>query len=238
MMRLAQPISSLLFICAVLASASTQAHYEKSSDRNGGHWDNSGYYHCHEPQCVEAPSRFQLRRLGSLSNRDEDLYYLQEDWPYWLEIAGCKTARTVVLENTSKVPVTWTNPRQCEIREGLWVDEYTGEEFTRAGQMEVDHIISPVYANASNGFQWDYNTRAQFANDPYNLIPVARETHRKKRQRSIGRWQPRTEFQCEYAQSWRDIAEKYDLDLFGQDKSRINKMLDSCDSDATQSVEE
>ena len=110
--------------------------------------------------------------------------------------------RTAVLENTSRVPVTWTNPRQCEIREGLWIDEYTGEEITRAGAMEVDHIIPPVYANASDGYQWDQGKRAQFANDPFNLIPVSRETHRKKRERSIGAWRPRDEFQCEYAQAW------------------------------------
>jgi len=219
-------------------SVSIQAHYDKPNDRNGGHWDNGGTYHCHESNCQPHVNRYQIRLGGRLSNRDEDMFYVAEDWPYWLELTGCKTARTIVLENTSRIPVTWTNPRQCEIREGLWIDEYTGEEFTRAAQLEVDHIIPPIYANASNGFQWDYNKRAQFSNDIFNLIPVSREAHRKKRDRGIGQWRPRDEFQCEYAQSWLDISEKYDLDLFSQDKGRINRILKDCNTDSKQSVEE
>jgi hypothetical protein len=223
----------------LLSATAAHAHFDKPLDRNGGHWDQGGFYHCHEPQCRPAPNRQELRRLNSrLSNADEDLYYLQEDWPYWLTIAGCKTARTVVLENTSQAPVTWTNPRQCEIREGLWTDSYTGKQYTRAGELEVDHIVPPLYANAANGYQWNDQKRAQFSNDPLNLAPVARDTFRKKGQRSIGRWRPGNEFLCEYAQGWRDVAEKYDLDLFAQDKSRINTILKDCDTQTQQSVEQ
>jgi hypothetical protein len=234
------PVPALATLAGLLlAAVAAKAHYDKPTDRNGGHWDDGGYYHCHEPQCVPTANRNQFRRFGTrLSNNDEDLYYVKEDWPHWLELSGCKTARTVVLESTSRVPVTWTNPRQCEIREGLWVDAYTGEEYTRAGQLEVDHIIPPVYANAANGWQWDNQKRAQFANDPLDLAPVARETHRKKRERSIGRWRPDDAFLCEYAQGWNDVATKYDLDLFGQDKSRINTILKDCDTDAQQSVDQ
>ena len=211
----------------LLVSISALAHITKPYDKNGGHYDDSGYYHCHLDGCVETVSRFQYRSRA-LSNRDQDLYYLLEDWPHWEIAQGCKTMRTVVLENTSKIPVTWTNPRQCEIREGLWVDEYTGEEFTRAAAMEVDHIIPPQYANASNGYQWELGKRAQFANDPYNLVPVGRETSRKKRDKSLASYQPRAEFLCEYATGWRDISEKYDLDLFSRDTSRMNKILETC----------
>lgn len=230
-------VSSALAL--LLAGTAARAHLDKPLDRNGGHWDPGGFYHCHEPQCVPAPNRQEFRRLaGRMSNVTEDLYYLREDWPYWLDLAGCKNARTVVLENTSRSPVTWTNPRQCEIREGLWMDEYTGKEYSRAGELEVDHIISPQYANAANGYQWNDQKRAQFANDPLNLAPVARDTHRRKAQRGIGRWQPAKEFQCEYAQAWKDVSEKYDLDLFAQDASRMNTILKGCDSSDRRSVEE
>lgn len=232
---------ALAFVtCAslLLAGPAAVAHFDKPTDRNGGHWDDGGFYHCHEPQCRPTANRNGLRRMNQrLTNVNEDLYFLAEDWPHWLPLSGCKTARTVVLESSSRVPVTWTNPRACEIREGLWIDSYTGEEYTRAGEMEVDHIIPPVYANAANGWQWDNQKRAQFANDPLNLAPVARETHRKKGDRSIGRWRPAEEFQCEYAQSWRDVAEKYDLDLFGQDKSRLNSILKDCNVGESQAVE-
>lgn len=212
---------------ALLPGTGASAHDLKNYDPNGGHWDQAGFYHCHLSGCVPTAHRNQFRSRA-LNRNDYNLYYLEEDWPERITIQGCKTARTVVLENTSRVPVTWSNPRQCEIREGLWIDEYTGEEYTRAAQMEVDHIIHPIYANASNGYQWDDGTRAAFTNDLQNLIPVGRDSARSKRQRSIGEWQPREEFECEYATFWQGIADRYDLDLFSRDQNRIKQILERC----------
>jgi len=225
-----------LVITGSTLAFNSQAHLDKPTDPNGGHWDGAGYYHCHLDGCIPTAHRHQFRSRA-FSTTDMDRYYLDADWPHWLTQGGCKDMRTIVLESTSRVPVTWTNPRQCEIREGLWIDQYTGEEFTRAAQVEVDHVIPPRYANGSNGYQWDDGKRAQFANDPYNLMPVGRETARKKRDRGIGSWQPEEEFQCEYAQAWRDVADKYDLDLLARDKSRVDKILASCDTESGRQIE-
>lgn len=233
----ALPLRIGIVIGSLLVTAPALPHFDKPVDRNGGHWDPGGNYHCHEPGCRQAPNRYDFRRTA-FTNRVDDLLYIVEDWPHWLLVSGCKTSRTSVLEATSRGPLTWTNPRQCELREGLWIDPYSGEEYTRAAQLEVDHIISPMYANASNGYQWDDNTRAQFANDPLNLVPVSRDSHRRKRQRSIGEWEPRDEFLCEYAQAWNDVSEKYDLDLYARDRSRMNSILDDCDTTEGRSIEE
>lgn len=221
-----------LILVSSLAAASAGAHFDKNTDRNGGHWDPFGNYHCHNAGCRQAPDRYDLMpsTRSRLSNRDEDLFYLEEDWPHWLTNGGCQTIRTEILVATSEVPVTYTNPRQCEVREGRWTDPYTGDVYERAARLEIDHIIPPVYANASNGYQWDDNKRAQFANDPLNLIPVGRDIHDKKRDRGIGSWRPPEEsFHCEYAAAWRDVSRKYDLDLFSRDQGRMNSILDECD---------
>ena len=220
-------IASLAIAWLVLPA---NAHLEKKLDRNGGHWDYYGYYHCHDVGCRQAPDRFDFTTGPRLSNRNQDLYYNEEDWPFWLTTGGCQTVRTQILEATSDTSVTWTNPRHCEIREGHWTDPYTGDEHNRAARLEVDHIVPPEYANASNGYQWDDQTRAMFANDPINLVAVGRDIHEKKRDRGIGTWLPPAEsYHCEYAAAWRDVAIKYDLDLFPQDKSKMNTILDGCD---------
>lgn len=222
----------------LLAGQVASGHDIKPYDLNGGHFDDAGFYHCHLSGCIQAPSRNQFRSRV-FNAADMERFYLQEDWPYWLSPDGsCKTARTIVLEATSKVPVTYTNPRQCEVREGLWVDEYTGEEYTRAGALEIDHIVPPIYANSTNGYQWDFNKRAQFANDPVNLIPVGRDSARKKSQRGIGSWRPREEFECEYARNWQQVAEKYDLDLIARDQSRMNTILEKCGVDNGPAIDE
>jgi hypothetical protein len=230
--------NSLYFSSLLLLTVSATADDTKPYDMNGGHYDNSGYYHCHVSGCVQAPSRNQYRSRV-FNARDMDMFYLQDDWPYFLSPDNtCKTMRTIVLEATSRIPVTYTNPRQCEVREGMWVDEYTGEEFTRAAALEIDHIIHPKYANATNGYQWDYGKRVEFSNDVANLIPVGRETARKKRQRSIGEWRPRDEFICQYAQNWKQVSDKYELDLFARDTSRINTILGDCGVLTEEAVED
>jgi len=215
---------------AGLLMATTNAHIDKGYDRNGGHYDPFGDYHCHQAGCRMAPSRWdRMNRNRSLSDQNGDLFYNDDDWPYWTTTGGCQTVRTQVFVATSDVPVTYTNPRQCEVREGHWVDPYTGDEYGRAARMEIDHIISPVYANASNGYMWDDNKRASFANDPINLIPVGRSIHAKKRDRGIGSWRPPAEdFHCDYAAAWRDVSERYDLDLFARDRSRMVAILKEC----------
>jgi len=228
---------ALASCAALLPTLAVRADDFKRLDPNGGHWGQGGIYHCHIDGCIPTVNRNQFRSRA-LNRNDYNLYYLEEDWPDRIAIQGCKTARTVVLENTSRAPVTWTNPRQCEIREGLWIDEYSGEEFTRAAQMEVDHVIPPIYANASNGYQWDDGKRAQFTNDPLNLIPVSRETSRKRRQRSIGEWQPREAFECEYATAWQALANTYDLNLFSRDSSRIKQIQERCGDNLGDAVEE
>ena len=232
-------VSTVVMVLASITLApAVGAHELKAYDQNGGHYDDGGFYHCHLAGCIPAPSRNQFRSRV-FNQRDMDQYYLEEDWPYWLSPDNsCRTSRTIVLEATSKVPVTYSNPRQCEVREGLWVDEYTGEEFTRAAALEVDHIINPRYANATDGYQWDYGKRAQFSNDPINLIPVGRESARKKRQRGIGEWRPREEYECEYARNWQQVAEKYDLQLFARDTSRINTILEKCGDNSGPAIEE
>jgi len=220
-----------LLLLSSLAATLAGAHINKGYDRNGGHYDAFGDYHCHQAGCQMAPSRYdRFNRRNRFSNRDQDLFYNQDDWPYWVMAGGCQTMRTQVLVATSEIPVSYTNPRQCEVRMGQWTDPYTGDVYDRAARMEIDHIIPPVYANASNGYQWDDNKRMQFANDPINLIPVGRDIHRKKRDRGIASWRPPEEsFHCEYAANWRDVARKYDLDLFPRDESRMNSILDECD---------
>lgn len=229
--------NTLLFLLILSPVFFVQAHQEKAYDKNGGHYDSFGAYHCHVQNCKLTESRWERRRNILSVPRDNTLFFLEDDWPYWEFTGGsCQDTRAQVLAITSKVPVTYSNPRNCVVREGLWIDPYTGEEYTRAAQLEIDHIIPPVYANSSNGYRWDDQTRLSFSNDLLNLIPVSREIHRKKRARSIGSWRPREEFQCEYAGAWRDVAKKYELRLFGKDSSRINRILEECNPNASEDI--
>lgn len=229
----------LLLPLLTLLAPGAQAHITKNYDTNGGHYDDGGTYHCHLAGCQPTEHRYQRRRRLISNVDDMRNYYLEEDWPHWeIMSGGCQDARNAVLALTSRVPVTYATPRQCTVREGLWVDPYTGDEYTRAAELEIDHIIPPMYANATNGYQWDYGKRVSFANDPANLIPVGRDTYRKKRQRGIGSWRPREEYLCEYARAWQAVSGKYELDLAARDLGRMRNILRDCGDTGSEATNE
>ena len=113
-------------------------------DLNGGHyWGQS--YHCHVTAC-EMPDTFDFRRRARDSlltdYRQREKFFNEDDWTYEEDFDGdCQSTRQEILVLTSRVDVRYTNPRNCVVRTGEWLDEYTGELFKVAVKLEVDHII-------------------------------------------------------------------------------------------------
>ena len=227
MNRLHQVLLGLLALFIPAASA-----HIGNLDQNGGHYYGRSY-HCHMPGCVY-PDTFT--RIGSermVSNRRaRERFFNTDDWNFELDFDGdCQSTRQEVLILTSRVPVRYTNPRNCVVRTGEWVDEYTGEIFEVAMQLDIDHVIPLMYAHTHGGDRWSPQMKLQFANDPLNIMMVDRREVRRKRDRGPSRYLPREEFQCEYVQLWDAIAEKYDLFIENRDRNAMDDILEEC-SDA------
>ena len=142
-------------------------------DENGGHyWGQS--YHCHLGGC-EIPDTFDLRRRPRDSlftdYRSREKFFNDDDWNFELDFDGdCQSTRQEMLILTSRIEVRYTNPRNCVVRIGEWFDEYTGETFEVAVQVEIDHIIPRMYAHTHGGDRWMPEMKLQFSNDPMNMI--------------------------------------------------------------------
>ena len=119
-------------------------------DLNGGHyWGQS--YHCHVTAC-EMPDTFDFRRRARDSlltdYRKREKFFNEDDWSFEEDFDGdCQSTRQEMLILTSRIDVRYTNPRNCVVRTGEWLDEYTGELFKVAVKLEVDHIIPRMYAH-------------------------------------------------------------------------------------------
>ena len=200
-------------------------------DLNGGHyWGQS--YHCHVTAC-EMPDTFDFRRRARDSlltdYRKREKFFNEDDWSFEKDFDGdCQSTRQEILVLTSRVNVRYTNPRNCIVRTGEWLDEYTGELFKVAVKLEVDHIIPRMYAHTHGGDRWTPEKKLAFANDPLNIMLVERREIRRKRDRGPSRYLPRDEFQCEYINLWNQISEKYDLQLSTNDKSTISRLNADC----------
>ena len=202
-----------------------------NTDLNGGHyWGQS--YHCHMTGC-EMPDTFDFGRRSRDSlltdYRRREKFFNEDDWSFEEDFDGdCQSTRQEMLILTSRGNVRYTNPRNCVVRTGQWLDEYTGETFEVAVKIEVDHVIPRMYAHTHGGDRWMPEQKLQFSNDPLNIMLVERREIRRKRDRGPSRYLPRDEFQCEYVNLWNQISEKYNLQLSASDRSTISRIKADC----------
>ena len=229
--------SSPAFLVSAVAMAFSPnlSGHAGSLDINGGHYYGPSY-HCHMSGC-EMPDSFGIgrsRRDSLLTDyRDREKFFNPDDWSFEEDFDGdCQSTRQEMLVLTSRVEVKYTNPRNCVVRTGEWLDEYTGEIFEVAVQIDVDHVIPLMYAHTHGGDRWMPDKKLTFANDPLNIMLVEKREIRRKRDRGPSRYLPRDEFQCEYAQLWDVISDKYDIQLSATDRSEIRKILEECPAEA------
>lgn len=78
------------------------------------------------------------------------------DWPD--EDGDCQNLRAELLIVQSRVPVTFRSDRACVVATGEWVGAYSGDLFTDARDVEIDHAQPLKVAHRSGGWAW---TRAR-----------------------------------------------------------------------------
>ncbi|PCJ24455.1 MAG: hypothetical protein COA96_09410 [SAR86 cluster bacterium] len=215
---------------ALLLPASGFSHVG-NLDQNGGHYYGNSY-HCHLGGC-EMPDTFSIGRRsrdGIFTNqRAREKFFNTDDWSFEEDYDNdCQSTRQEMLILTSRAEIKYTNPRNCVVRTGEWLDEYTGKTFNVAVQVDLDHVIPLMYAHIHGGDRWQQQKKLQFANDPMNMVLVEKREIRRKSDRGPDRYLPRKEFQCEYVSLWNAIAEKYDLNIASRDKNEITKILRDC----------
>ena len=134
---------NLLSIGLLLIPASVYSH-GGNIDLNGGHYYGRSY-HCHLSGC-EMPDTFSIGRarrdnLGT-NRRAREKFFNTDDWNFEVDFDNdCQSTRQELLILTSRSEVKYTNPRNCVVRTGEWLDEYTGKVFKVAVQVDIDHVI-------------------------------------------------------------------------------------------------
>jgi hypothetical protein len=66
---------------------------------------------------------------------------------------------------SSRVPVKFKNARHCSVLSGEWFGMYTGKTFTKASDVDVDHIVPLAHAHRHGADKWARDQRRMFANN-------------------------------------------------------------------------
>ena len=182
------------------------------------------------------------RLLESIQTVDkyDDVKYNRKDWKHWSaqngntcwntrEQALYNQGKDIVLLDKNKKETTDIN-KACYIKSGVWVDPYSGETFTKPGDLDVDHTV-PLNAAAKMGAQsWSPEQKEIFANDlQYVLVVTSAKQNRAKGAKTPSEWMPeKQEAHCDYAKIYLEIVNKYKMNLTQADKDALAKALKTC----------
>ena len=159
--------------------------------------------------------------------------YNRKDWKHWIDAdRDCQNTRAEVLIAETAAPVTFTQDKECTVAAGEWPDPFTGETFTMARQLDVDHLVPLANAHRSGGWQWDDARKRDFANSldyANHLIAVAAAANRSKRDRGPEEWRPpNAAYHCQYARDWIAVKDEWDLTATAAEWAALEEMLAEC----------
>lgn len=184
-----------------------------------------GYYHV-----------FHKRGNGWVLSRDVLIRqeYERGDWRHWIDADedGQKTRAEVLIAESRETVTFKDDSKRVSVKTGLWVDPYTGETFSKAEDLDVDHMVPLMNAHASGGWLWDWERRRKYANDlnfPEHLIAVSASENRSKGAKGPDEWKPpNQEYWCEYAMNWERIKRRWDLTMTDEERKAVEDMKRRC----------
>lgn len=201
-------------------------------DKQGGHFNRkTNEYHCHREPC----RFFSIKSSKAVQDAESrgraySVLYNRKDWPHWTDDDGdCQNTRAEVLIAHSQLPVKFKRNKGCNVTHGRWYGVYTGQIFTKASDLDIDHIVPLAHAHRQGGANWTRSQKRAFANDPENLLPVEDNANQAKGDKGPDQWKPQQKsYWCVYARKWEYVKEKYRLGFNGQERSALREMKVTC----------
>ena len=190
------------------------------------------------PPSVPADVQSVLTTLGQLvvAKRGGDVEYNRRDWRHWVDAdRDCQDARAEVLIEESRSAVSFATDEGCQVTGGEWLGPWSGEVFTDAGDVDIDHHVPLGHAHESGGWRWDADRKRKYANDlahPPSLQVTSASVNRSKGKKPPDAWRPENRAGwCRYAADWIDVKARWQLTVTQAEISALEDMLDNCNDD-------
>ena len=191
-------------------------------------------------------AKVALRRLNKLDCADideavEDSYSRSQFGYGWKDLdSDGQDERAEALitwhrPGKSKAPVEFATDKERRVVTGRWQCRFTGEVFTSAGDLDIDHIVPLKNAWLSGAHAWDKSRREQYSNGfgirsrrRSWLLPVSASANRSKGARSPDEWMPENErYWVRYAALWVRTKEYWGLSVTPSEKAFLREVLES-----------
>jgi len=154
--------------------------------------------------------------------------YDRAKFPHWNEQGqGCNIREVVLKRDGQNVK---TGP-DCAPTAGTWTSPYDGETWTKATDVDIDHMVPLAAAWVSGAKSWTTEKRRQFANDltRSQLLAVTDNVNQEKSDKPPDQWKPPlVSYWCTYATAWTAVKHHYGLSITTAEKTALASMLARC----------
>lgn len=151
----------------------------------------------------------------------------------WAEVDACDMRNYILQRDMDNEQL---DPNDgCTVLGGTLHDPYTEKtiEFRRGAStssaVQIDHVValSDAWQKGAQGL--DESTRAEFANDPLNLLAVDGPANNKKSDGDAATWlPPNKNFRCQYVSRQIAVKQKYTLWVTAGERDAMVGVLRSC----------
>ncbi|MGL5849679.1 MAG: HNH endonuclease family protein [Phycicoccus sp.] len=163
------------------------------------------------------------------SGYDRDLF------PHWSDVDGdCRDTRHEVLVSEAEpdTPLTYTSSARCSVDTGRWFSYYDRVSWTRASDLDVDHLVALAEAWGSGASGWSTDRREAYANDigdRRTLVGVTDNVNQSKSDKDPAEWLPDYD-RCRYVAEWVAVKIRWGLSADDAERAALQDQAESCTS--------
>lgn len=164
--------------------------------------------------CVQTPDR-----IVTATDYDRNAF------SGWVDVDDdCQNTRTEMLITASTEPVE-LRAGGCTVSQGAWIAPYTGQTFSDASDVQIDHLVPLAWAWRRGAAEWPESKADRFALDPDNLRIVSASENRRKGAQGPLEWLPPDRgYHCTYVSDFVAVVEEYDLTLSPDEARRLARL--------------
>lgn len=151
----------------------------------------------------------------------------------WADVELCDMRNYILQRDLTEVVFDPVNG--CTVLTGVLQDKYTGKtiHFKRgersSSDVQIDHVVALSDGWQKGAQNIDVALRAEFANDPLNLLAVDGPANNKKRDSDAATWlPPNKSYHCQYVARQIAVKKKYSLWVTQAEHDSMSKVLQSC----------
>lgn len=151
--------------------------------------------------------------------------YKRSLFKHWIDAnKNGKDTRAEVLIAESLVAVTFSSTGKT-VSTGKWLSLYDGETWTKASDVDIDHVVALAEAWRSGAWKWTSARRQAYANDlgvPWTLRAVTDNVNQEKSDDDPTYWLPPLESAtCLYLTEWVAVKIRWKLNVDSEERQSI-----------------